>query len=268
MKNTRKKMLLSSVAMLLVALVALGSATYAWFTINKTVEANTIAVKAAVANGLQITSTNGKKWDRTVSFGDTTATDLKPVSLNPGTAISSSTKAFVAGDVSRDNGGAWATGDTDIGSFTEVALPDALSESEAASETAYVKSNNGYFAAYRIGIKSSDGNAIGKKVTATIVPTGDGANFAKAVLVEGNVTGDVKNGVGDAYSAIISATPTVASVAAKTGAATEVLNDISTAQYYTLLVWYEGNDQHCVDNPGQGKQTNFTVKFELAGAST
>ncbi|MCR5653062.1 MAG: hypothetical protein K6F88_04600 [Ruminococcus sp.] len=267
MKNTRKKMLLSSVAMLLVALVALGSATYAWFTINKTVEANHITVKAAVANGLQITSTNGKAWDRTASFGDaTTGVELKPVSLNPGTAISASTKAYVAGDVSRTNGGAWATGNTDIGSFTEQALPSALSTAEAATTTDYVKSNNGYFAAYRIGIKSSDGNAIGKKVTAKVESSGDGADFAKAVLIAGNMAGDVKNGIGDAYSAITATTPAVTSVAAKTGAAVEVLNDISTAQYYTLLVWYEGNDADCVDT-AQGDVTNFTVTFELGTAS-
>ena len=39
MKKSRKKMLLSSIAMLLVALVALGSATFAWYITNATVTA-------------------------------------------------------------------------------------------------------------------------------------------------------------------------------------------------------------------------------------
>ena len=58
MKNTtfRKKALLSSVAMLLVALVALGSATFAWFTQNPTVTANGLSLKATAAAGLQILS--------------------------------------------------------------------------------------------------------------------------------------------------------------------------------------------------------------------
>lgn len=56
MKNTtfRKKALLSSVAMLLVAIVALGSATFAWFTQNPTVTATGLVMDASVTGGLQI----------------------------------------------------------------------------------------------------------------------------------------------------------------------------------------------------------------------
>ncbi len=46
MTKSRKKILLSSIAMLLVALVALGSATFAWFTVQKTVTADTMKVSA------------------------------------------------------------------------------------------------------------------------------------------------------------------------------------------------------------------------------
>ena len=62
MKNTtfRKKALLSSVAMLLVALVALGSATFAWFTQNPTVNADGLSLKATAAAGLQILSNSEK----------------------------------------------------------------------------------------------------------------------------------------------------------------------------------------------------------------
>lgn len=58
MKNTRKKMLLSSVAMLLVALVALGSATFAWYITNATVTAKTSQFSAASADGLVIRQTD------------------------------------------------------------------------------------------------------------------------------------------------------------------------------------------------------------------
>lgn len=56
MKNTtfRKKALLSSVAMLLVAIVALGSATFAWFTANPTVSASGLVMNASTDAGLQI----------------------------------------------------------------------------------------------------------------------------------------------------------------------------------------------------------------------
>jgi hypothetical protein len=58
MTNTkfRKKALLSSVAMLLVALVALGSATFAWFASNPTVTASGIKMTASASTGIKIMS--------------------------------------------------------------------------------------------------------------------------------------------------------------------------------------------------------------------
>ena len=56
MTNTkfRKRALLSSVAMLLVALVALGSATFAWFTENPQVTASGIVAYGQTSQGLEI----------------------------------------------------------------------------------------------------------------------------------------------------------------------------------------------------------------------
>ena len=53
-KNFRKRALLSSVAMLLVATVAVGSATFAWFTQSPTATASGLKMKATSANGLKI----------------------------------------------------------------------------------------------------------------------------------------------------------------------------------------------------------------------
>lgn len=58
MTKSRKKMLLSSIAMLLVALVALGSATYAWYITNATVTAEKTQFSAASADGLVIRQTD------------------------------------------------------------------------------------------------------------------------------------------------------------------------------------------------------------------
>ena len=58
MTNTkfRKKALLSSVAMLLVALVALGSATFAWFANNPTATATGLVMKTVADSGLVVQS--------------------------------------------------------------------------------------------------------------------------------------------------------------------------------------------------------------------
>lgn len=56
MTNTkfRKRALLSSVAMLLVALVALGSATFAWFVDSPNASASGLAIKATASKGLEV----------------------------------------------------------------------------------------------------------------------------------------------------------------------------------------------------------------------
>ncbi len=62
MTNTkfRKRALLSSVAMLLVALVALGSATFAWFTNDPKADAKGLNVKASTSTGLVALSKSEK----------------------------------------------------------------------------------------------------------------------------------------------------------------------------------------------------------------
>ena len=64
MTNTkfRKRALLSSVAMLLVALVALGSATFAWFVDDPTADAKGLNASAQSATGLQIKTDSTPTW--------------------------------------------------------------------------------------------------------------------------------------------------------------------------------------------------------------
>lgn len=107
MTKSRKRMLLSSVAMLLVALVALGSATFAWFTTNKTVTADGFSGKASSAVGLKILSDSDaesqkgsgtraaviadlSKYGQSTDFYSTTRT-LEPVSIVPGTSYTAYT---------------------------------------------------------------------------------------------------------------------------------------------------------------------------------
>lgn len=67
MTNTkfRKRALLSSVAMLLVALVALGSATFAWFTSKPDANASGLSLKATSSTGLLIQSDTEKNIEPT-----------------------------------------------------------------------------------------------------------------------------------------------------------------------------------------------------------
>ena len=66
--KTRRRLLISSIAMLLVAMLALGTATFAWFTSSTTATANGINVKTIKASELQISSATGG-WGTTVDYG-------------------------------------------------------------------------------------------------------------------------------------------------------------------------------------------------------
>ena len=72
MKQTsRKKVLLSSVAMLMVATVSLGSATYAWFTNSSKATAKNVQVYTSKLSNLQVTETPSEEssWGNEVDFG-------------------------------------------------------------------------------------------------------------------------------------------------------------------------------------------------------
>ena len=86
MTKSRKKMLLSSIAMLLVALVALGSATYAWYITNATVHAENAEFSASAADGLVIrTNRQGIAGDwKSDKIDLLTKSSLTPASYNYG----------------------------------------------------------------------------------------------------------------------------------------------------------------------------------------
>lgn len=81
MTKSRKRMLLSSIAMLLVALVALGSATFAWYITNATVTAEKTQFSAASADGLVIRHTTSDTWSNKVT-NLATASSLTPAAMN------------------------------------------------------------------------------------------------------------------------------------------------------------------------------------------
>lgn len=67
-KSFKKKALLSSLSMLMVATVAVGSATFAWFTQSPTASANGLKMKATASNGLKILTQTHKAADSGAEF--------------------------------------------------------------------------------------------------------------------------------------------------------------------------------------------------------
>ncbi len=256
MKKSRKKILLSSIAMLLVALVALGSATFAWFTINRQVTAKDINVKAATSSGLVISNKQQAQWLTEVSFSEagTSPTVLNPISYDAKVGQAMPT-GYYPEDVEND-------GELKNGSASNFSSKDSL---PTATDTTYTYGTNNYVALYQVQIKSSKDTAIDRSVTANISASGDGTSFAKAVLVDSS--NKVVASYGDAYKAITDDTPTVSDTDFAATTSTQVLTSVAanTTYTYKLYVWYEGNDTDCKDT-NQGKETNFTLNFTLGNA--
>lgn len=66
-KSTRRTMMMSSLAMLIVAVLALGTATYAWFTTSNQGSVQNIQFNATSAGGIEF-STNGTTWKSDLDF--------------------------------------------------------------------------------------------------------------------------------------------------------------------------------------------------------
>ncbi len=84
-----KRQLLAAIAMVLVAAIALGSSTYAWFANNNKVSATGMAVQATAEGGIQIKAVSGTQtvtasqdW-ATVADAKVASTTLYPTSNNP-----------------------------------------------------------------------------------------------------------------------------------------------------------------------------------------
>ena len=97
MKKTFRKAMISTICMLVVAIMSLTGVTYAWFSMgtNGKVEGITMSVSSA-DGGLQLSKDNGATWVSTLTLENATKSNMAPVSTVDG-------KAFFTAVVNADN---------------------------------------------------------------------------------------------------------------------------------------------------------------------
>lgn len=280
--NSRRRVLISSVAMLLVALVALSTATFAWFTQSTTATASGINVKTIKSSELKISSLN-KAWGTTVNYqtgynSEGTKGDAKillPVSSADGSAW------FTTNAITKDSFAATKT-DGETPQYSEV--------------TTVTAANKGtYYFANQLNVKN-EGEATVEDVTITFalgtdtdVATKEGYYRIALVPVtdtEDNTDtlpnaatnffateedGTLKNifGLADTagYQALkgtdLSKSESFSATVKPNTATSVTVGDLTEDQaaYYNLYVWFEGQDQDCKDaNAGATiPQITFTV---------
>lgn len=258
---TKKRALISSVAMLLVAIIALGTATFAWFTQNTQATADQLSVKTIKASELQISKTTGE-WRDQIHY-NYVGKVLKPASSVDGT------NWFTA--VAQDKGGYEAQTDVDA---TDIS---SNLDGYVFKEQLNVR-NNGKAAVEKVKIKfelKETEAANGKYVRLALVPTD--TRGADATVTPA----DFKNGVfasaADTADALKNAAKETETVTAKSGAAGEVnvgnltaKDEVGSAKYYNLYVWFEGQDEDCKDiNGGNAMpEVTFTVVGDTVNQQT
>ena len=280
MTKSRKKILLSSIAMLLVALVALGSATFAWFTINRSVEAKSMAVTAATADGLELTIDNGAHWGRTKTFsawadaGNGEGT-LAPVSFQYASGSAVGSTGYYPQDISS----AGALTSANFSNASNWQDKTIISSPTAALNNNDAKAADTHFAAYRVGIRSS--NAAITDVTMSISYTGattgtyKAQDFIRFIVVDESDSNKVVacygNGATSTYpiTKTVSGETTTYSVGTTAqGADNPSVTGITApaktaaAKYYTIYAWFEGQDTECDDNH-QGLEGKLDVRFSF-----
>lgn len=263
--KSRKRLLISSIAMLLVAMLALGTATFAWFTSSTSATASGITVRTAKTSSLQISdstreyandfsytgiqsimlpasSIDGNHWfytsaDSKESFTSTTA----------GTAVTRTSNIWDAHYVYAEQlnikNAAAATGDN-----AGVAVDD-ISITISNMDQSY----------FRIAVVP-----VGSKAAGLDVPSG--TDFKAFVFDNGSdnsTTAGTKSYYPLAADGSLQTTTTITPKAATSG--TYVI-DKNTAGFsalaslnpqaelhFNIYVWFEGQDSQCYDgSAGQG----------------
>lgn len=245
----RKSSLISSVALLLVAIVALSGATFAWFSSNESTTASGIQMKASAASGLYIAQSPAATVDKVASDawkGSITFGHNLPMAKPTSPDFTSETAAkFIT-----------TTTDRADGVYVNAAIEDAEAGKDYIAESIWVK---------------GDANAEKSTLKATVTIGGskvkgyervalyDYAADELIVLAQTDVasyTTLIKDTEGKAATG-----QTIDPEAA--GALTVDTNwDETAGRHFMVYVWFEGQDAACM-NANSGADFNVTIGFEL-----
>lgn len=226
-QTTRRKMLISSVAMLLVAMVALGTATFAWFTTNTTATADGINVKTVAASDLQVAKYD-QQYGTTVDYGVSSQV-LYPASTVDGTNWFNTT----------------AEDQNNYAKATSASITD-VSAKHVGSGTL---STEAYYFIDKLYIKNAGDTTI-NDITISAQFTWDSDNYMRVALVskDGSFEKCVVSDTTDTWDAYADADGTTTTITPLgTNLNSVDVGSLAPGFYaeYNIYVWYEGQDSDC-----------------------
>ena len=248
MLKSRKKILLSSIAMLLVALVALGSATFAWYVTNATVTAETSQFSAASADGLVIRHTTSDPWADKITDLEQ-ASSLSPASINYDTAY-----ANIAGASGKGT------------SFTDGTLSGGLTGATVENGTSFLVDS--------FYVASSGASAVDATMTLT-ASTVSGTYMNIAIYVGGQLKGVYTSDADASSTSKVSKSGTTYSTGG-TQALTALNNnevctfsatskDAGNGVKIDIVAFADGYNTKCKNSTAN--TTDVTVKYSFTAAS-
>ena len=245
MKHTsRKKMLVSSVAMLLVAMLALGSATYAWFSTKTTAHAEALTANTTQGTNLMISEQKTTGWTQDLTFTNATTTKLDPVTPKDAALTT------------------WQAGTAD-GWDTQVIGTDGLGD----------VNKNGYVLEQVVYVKyAADSGSFNLNVDLGItVNAGTDDYYRVAIVPVAKATdGDLTDASGattkiyaDAANYNASHTPVYTSDTATEDIALGTIT-AGNVYGYKVVIWFEGHDLDCKDTLSTN---NVTLELDFGGTA-
>ncbi len=232
----RKSTLISSIALLLVAIVALSGATFAWFSAKESATATGISIESGKASGLLV-SLDQLSWSDSIVLDNASAV-LTPASTNFATATSPT----------------WFTATADS--------PNSYAASTYTSENV---AEGTHYKHYTFYAKTADETTATLKISANTLT--DEGNYGRIAIVSG---GTVKMYYMAAdQKEVFPITPdgtvdTKYPVTPVNSIANIDLGTISTSTQFDIYVWNEGQDADCHSNNGEKA---VTADFNLSIAS-
>lgn len=250
MKTTsRKRLLISSVAMLLVAMLALGTATFAWFTQDTRSYADQLNARTSKVSSLVLSKSDRTNWQSHIQYG------VDNRKMYPASSSNGSDWFFA-------NASDAVSGAVDNTSIKDAKAPGVTTED-------YVFSNE-------LNIKNAGAVKV-KDVKITFTLQGENSDYARVALVPIGVDGsaittDGTFGTGTVYGKKATPYQPISSLAGDLGASITPSTkyevkvpdlDVDQAAYYALYVWFEGQDVDCID--AKSGQTIPGLVFDVDG---
>lgn len=255
MKTTsRKRLLVSSVAMLLVAMLALGTATFAWFTSNTSATADQLSVQTSKSSELKV-SKNDLDWQDAIHYGVANKT-LKPISSADGSNWYSSVAA--AKTASTSNG--TYTPQTSLDNYVVVDMLNIKNAGGQVCEDVTISVTATFNSSFaRLAIVPC----------ATAQETAGAANMPSITKDEfkANIYGQAASRTWKPYNGTSVEAADYSTKGAANGASILVGDmEANAVKSYKVILWFEGEDEDCFDTT-TAQLTVPAISFSVTGAT-